>query len=529
MSKQLSVLFLGRGDFFGAPREDTEFLLALKPELNKLGWHVGFSPVQRPLQGYDIIHLLGCNDEQAVSAVLGNKPYVLSPFYRGRGEQSARKNVTTKILLDHYLFNETLERSLPASLLSGQTQRAAPNFTFALHCAETIIVSSTLESNLLERDFQGLAPRTLLRPPAPGAIPVDREKLRQLKNEWGIGRYLLTFGRMGPTQNQLMLLHALKDEELPLIVVEQSVEEKLYAKACREVKRKGPTIFTGPLSDQELAGFILEASVCVLPSWNDSSGIEIKQVQQMCPRVVLSDWSMLREAFGTGVFLCEPDKSETIMAATRQALATLPAIKPAGLAAPENWQESALQLATLYQTTLNQFQNDAQKVRKQREDLARGHYHLQQFKSSAVNMILNGVQSPADVVKEIDAIIAQVPNDLELRYLKGLANVMCGQSERALEDFMQIVRSKAECPVVIYILIAICLLKHAKTSEVAQILEQARLMHPFLGASAMQLINSYLQRKAAPQGETATILELKQIVSSGLDLRSGANMPAYLT
>ena len=144
MNKQPSVLFVGRDNIFGLPNEDTKFLLQLKNELKKLGWHVGYSCLPKPWSRYDVIHLLGCVERFALEAVLTNKPYVISPFYRGRGEENIKNMLSTKVLVDHYLFGHELNDFVLKRYADCGKNKQVPNHLICMKFAEKVITAHEL-------------------------------------------------------------------------------------------------------------------------------------------------------------------------------------------------------------------------------------------------------------------------------------------------------------------------------------------------------------------------------------------------
>jgi glycosyltransferase involved in cell wall biosynthesis len=125
--------------------------------------------------------------------------------------------------------------------------------------------------------------------------------------------------RIEGLKNQLNLIKALNNSSFTLLIVgEPAPNQKKYYKKCRQIAADN-IIFTGRLTQKELAAFYRRAKVHVLPSWFETCGLSTLEAAAMGCNVVITDKGYTREYFGDDAFYCDPSDPASILNAVEQA------------------------------------------------------------------------------------------------------------------------------------------------------------------------------------------------------------------
>ena len=134
---------------------------------------------------------------------------------------------------------------------------------------------------------------------------------------------VLCVARIEGIKNQLNLIKALTDTKYNLLLIgAASVNQASYYRACR--KLAGTNIrFIEYLSQEELVGYYQKATVHILPSWFETTGLSSLEAAVMSCNVVITDKGDTREYFGEDAVYCDPGSSESIYNAVEKA-ASLP-------------------------------------------------------------------------------------------------------------------------------------------------------------------------------------------------------------
>lgn len=141
--------------------------------------------------------------------------------------------------------------------------------------------------------------------------------------EYGISDFIFCVGRFESRKNQLMLLKALEDVDLPLVFASGGFTyQPGYDQAIRNFKRKGKTIVLGRLSDEMLSSAYAAAKVHVLPSWYELPGLVSLEAGYYGCNVVVTNNGTARDYFGDKAFYCDAWDENSIREATLAAFNT---------------------------------------------------------------------------------------------------------------------------------------------------------------------------------------------------------------
>ncbi|MBN2035388.1 MAG: glycosyltransferase, partial [Chitinispirillaceae bacterium] len=258
-SKKLKVLFQNRSNMFEHPGGDTVVAKKLMAQLEQRNVEVTFSSDEdlESIGSFDCVHLFNLTlpfiiEPYAKNAVAHNVPFVVTtlqedfPLYYHKAVSSFawfRDYVTA----DHDL-RETLP-SLDAVYAEAQPVPLVTS-SYTARAASRLLACGETEAALLARSFPsarisvvpfGSAPSVI---DAPAALFEERFNVRD---------FVLCVARVEVRKNQLMLLKALEEVGMPLVFADGGFAYlPEYLSLCKIYRRKGQTIFTGRLSNEEL-------------------------------------------------------------------------------------------------------------------------------------------------------------------------------------------------------------------------------------------------------------------------------------
>ncbi|RMG44284.1 MAG: glycosyltransferase [Candidatus Dadabacteria bacterium] len=179
--------------------------------------------------------------------------------------------------------------------------------------AHMLFTSGPSESALLKRYYPGI--NNLIE------TPVGFENLKDSGNvsadlfikEFGVKDFILCVGRLESRKNQLMLLKALEDSDLPVVLAGGGFSyQPEYEQAVRNFRRAGKTIITGRLSDEMLLSAYKAAKIHVLPSWYELPGLVSLEAAMHGCNVVATKNGSAADYLDKYAFYCEPSNESSI-------------------------------------------------------------------------------------------------------------------------------------------------------------------------------------------------------------------------
>lgn len=175
--------------------------------------------------------------------------------------------------------------------------------------------------------------------------------------EFGVKDYVVCVARLEARKNQLMLLHALRDLDLPIVLVghgqDKGYQELLERYARANVTFVGRIDPASPLLPSAVAG----ARVFTLPSWSEGAPLAALEAAASGANMVLSDRSAEREYFGGHARYCDPADPASIRRAILEAYDS-PSDEAARrelreiVARDYSWSRYARETAEVYRRTL---------------------------------------------------------------------------------------------------------------------------------------------------------------------------------
>lgn len=242
------------------------------------------------------------------------KPFVFSPIYLDQREHALWHGIVPEAA------RAARDRDELAALIgaaktaiargkgTGPTQ-AMPGYDAATRAlvgrADAVIYLSEHERALVEDAGSIARASAVVRNPVDAAryTRCDGSAFEALA---GVRDYVLCVGRLEPRKNQAMLLHALRDLNLP-IVLAGAASDAHYADLVAMLKTDNVRLVgridpTGPLMPSAYAG----ARLVVQPSWAEGAPLAALEAAAAGAALVLSDRSSEREYFGDYARYCDP-------------------------------------------------------------------------------------------------------------------------------------------------------------------------------------------------------------------------------
>ncbi len=357
--KPLRIVMQNRPNSFENPGGDTEVMRHLQRELQRKGLKVDFNFTLEGLENYDIVHVFNFVLPEMVklyseNAARRGKPVVITPMYE---DWPLFLNQSFKTF---YLFKEYIERGQPkdayeqifTSLKRLKPHHKADN-SYNLRLAAAVTPSGHSEADRILQDYphaRNVVPMYL------GCnLPAAEVDADLFIRETGLKDFVFCVGRVETRKNQLMLLKALEDEEVPLVFAAGGFTyQPEYLELCQRFQRKGKTIFLGRLSDEMLVSAYKAAKVHALPSWYELPGMVSVEAAHYDCNVVASPWGTIRDYLGNYAYYAEPDDPDEIRRAVMKALQE--PVKP-GLAEHVRsftWESAAETLIQVYESILSE-------------------------------------------------------------------------------------------------------------------------------------------------------------------------------
>lgn len=346
-----------RQTVFSHPGGDTVFLNALARELRRLGLYVDIdSDGTCALENYDLVHLFNfatpeiteCFARQAVNAGV---PYVVTTLYED-APRFYNQMIAQFVALECYVeMNQ--ERTLWPQLASivSQCESAPPlENAWTVANAAALFVTGKTEEATLRRDYK-IVPRIET---VPVGCDLNSDANPNLFiNEYQVRDFVLCVGRLETRKNQLTLLKALEEVDMPLVFATGGFSYQLeYEAACKRFRRKGRTLFVERLSNEMLASAYAACRVHALPSWYELPGLVSLEAARYGTNIVVTDYGTARDYFGDAAYYCDPKSPETLRDAVD--IAASERGKSADIVARDfTWRANATRTLQVYEEILS--------------------------------------------------------------------------------------------------------------------------------------------------------------------------------
>lgn len=506
--RPISVLYQTRGNIFELPGGDTEYFLKLENDIKKYGCKIqGNCNQQNSLEEFDIVHIINFETHFAINAALQQKPYIVTPMYKDYNQHivNSRRLVS---LFKEYIDSDNrtaFEKGL-ASLHSTSTiSNTPPDYNFIVSHAEMILVSGESERDHIKRDFPNVNNIKIVklgfdRPTDPEHILPDL-----FVSKYGIKDFVLCVGRLEARKNQLMLLYALKDENIPIVFVNSKTAQPEYEELCRKFERKGKTIFTGRLTREMLFSAYKAAKVHALPSWYEVPGLVSLEAGWMGCNIVASGWGTIKDYLGEYAYYCEPHDPESIKKAVLTAFDN-----PRNRRVPEILNDytsgkTAETVFGIYKRVLSESKTE-HGLRRLKEKVEHAHNEKLFYQLRKTVLNLSG-KNPQEAIEPVSRLLNFRPDDPISYFIKGTACLLSNNYQEAEANLMHALNLRPSVHIKEYLYLSLALLKQKKYEDAIEILQQSLQVHPFVSDKSRIAIYEYLLKCYEGIGNTEKIVE----------------------
>lgn len=355
----MKVLMQNRENALKAPGGDTVVMMRVAECLQQRGISVKVDVArEETLSDYDIVHLHNFatpDDTESLArrCVDAGVPYIVTTMYEDK-PLFFNQMIEQADAFFRYLHAGQPRERFKEFMAPVKSVEPAPCFdnAWTANHAAALVASGAREQASLERDYPDCPLVTTYRL---GSDIVDTTtKTSVIMDMTGNRDFVLCVGRLEARKNQLMLLQALDDTDIPIVFATSGFTyQPQYAQACQFFKRKqGQTTFLQALPPEDLNTLFIEARVHALPSWYELPGIVSQEAAKLNSNVVVTDYGTPRDYLGDEAFYCAPDDPESIRDAVVDAFNS--PLRP-GIAAQVSdctWENSATRVLEIYQQVL---------------------------------------------------------------------------------------------------------------------------------------------------------------------------------
>lgn len=309
------VLLAGRADLVQSPGGGEIQMISTAKALSDLGLRTRLGwPTQEQMAEADCLHLFGSHP--------GHLPLV----------EAAHREGIPVVLSTIAWFDLASAWHEPRPLL-GRAMAAAKFLTRAAcpwlpswrrrlyHEVDLLLPNSNAEAEQLVRYFHVPASRIHVVPN--GASPrFCNGHPRWFRDLMGVEDYVLYAGRIEPRKNQLGFLRAMRDADVPIVVLGDAVPGyEPYLAECLRIA--GPDVhFVGRLDHEDplLASAMAGSGCLALASWYETPGLVALEAAMTGTPLVLPVGGCAREYFGDHALYVHPNDAQGIRRAVFTAL-----------------------------------------------------------------------------------------------------------------------------------------------------------------------------------------------------------------
>ncbi len=246
-------------------------------------------------EGFDLVHIFNCRQvssfkKQLDSCNNSNVPVVVSPIWISIPRAFWGSRTTFSAIQDAFETGNTNHQSLQ-QLKERKLVLDEGGELFYSHGKANEERFCIPELRSLIQKVTGLLPNSLLE------MQATRDDLLWAGNKFGIAKYgvnpktfldanakdfqektgirhpfIMQAGRIEPAKNQAMLCWALRNINIPIVLVGSSENWPAYAELCKQISGEKLTIIDH-LPQSLLASAYSAAAVHVLPSWCETCGL----------------------------------------------------------------------------------------------------------------------------------------------------------------------------------------------------------------------------------------------------------------
>jgi len=315
--KRLRVLMQNRPQALSLRGGDTVVMERLKTGLESRGMivTVDLEGVANPAH-FDLVHLFNFATPDltrmyAERAVKAGIPFVVTTLYEDVPAFHTQSHAVAGLLI-RYVYGGQNKEWYDQQDINLDSIATAPKFdnAWTAEHAAALLVNGATEGRTIQRDFPECGTIVEVKLGHEVGKPVGPELFVR---QYGISDFILCVGRFESRKNQLMLLKALEDSELPIVLVSGGFSyQPDYDKAVRGFGRRGQTVIVERLSDEMLSSAYAACRIHALPSWYELPGLVSLEAASYSKNVVATRYGTAANYLGARPFFCSPWDEDSI-------------------------------------------------------------------------------------------------------------------------------------------------------------------------------------------------------------------------
>ena len=375
----VKVLCVSRRDLFKRRGGDTiqiEQTMKYLKKIYGINYQIVDLPNEKDFMNYDIVHIFGIvRIDEAFKYVKickkFNKKIVLSPVYWNFDEYNKKGRYGLIKYLYKFLDENTIEnmKGIIRNIKDGKINindslNIYQRRQYVLNNSDIILPNSYIEMEKMIEEFR--LSKDINYKVVPNAIDrsfietkISDTKIKDIRLKL-FGRnipYIINVARFDPRKNHINLIKAVKQIDVPLVLVGNKIDtQKYYFHLIEKLIRDTPNIkIVSYKSQEELMQYYQAASLHVLPSWAETPGLVNLEAAASGCKLVVSDRGSEKEYFGNLATYCNPEDVDSIANAILTELRTPRDQKVLIDLIRENyqWENAAAKTYEAYKCVLN--------------------------------------------------------------------------------------------------------------------------------------------------------------------------------
>ncbi len=520
--RKMKVLFQARNNIFSNPGGDTVVMVNLKNTLQKAGVEIEYSHIPQSVQEYDLVHIINFDTNVAINAASQEKPYIVTPMYEDVNRFYMKSMICASLVEEfiNYGSSGALEKEITA--IDSETNIIPPDFNFIASNAEVLLASGEYERHCIRRDFPNV--RIVETVKLGFDRPENSEHISPdlFISQYGVRDFVLCVGRLETRKNQLMLLYALKDIDIPVVFVNSRTIQPEYEYLCRRFRRKGKTIFTGRITQEMLFSAYKAARVHALPSWYELPGLVTLEAAWFGCNIAASVQGTIKDYLGEDAFYCEPDDPVSIRKAVTGAFEKSPDLFLRNKLEGNTWEKEAETLLGIYEKVICDCKKTKGRLRLRKKiKYASDEISFIKFRERADKLLKT---DPNAALEASSQLLNYRKNDVNSLFARGAAFLLLMNYKEAEGSLRRLLRLQPCFDIKGHLYLSLALLKQGKYEEAVEVLQKSLKLNPFLHKKTRALIYEYLMKAYEGIGDAGKVAEIKDKTEYVMNARNTAGV-----
>jgi glycosyltransferase involved in cell wall biosynthesis len=326
----MRILFIARATIFSAPGGDTIQIQSTAKYLRRHALTVDVALANERINyaQYDLLHFFNITRPADIlwHVQQSKKPFVISPIFIDYREYEREHQRGIISLLNRFLSKEVIEylKVIARYFKNGEKINSwsflwkgqRRSIIYLLQKAACLLPNSNSEYNRLYNSYH-LHQRYFIIPNA-----IDPEKFVTTTTLPKDEHLVLCVARIEGIKNQYNLIQALNDTKFRLLIIGKPAPNHVkYYQTC--VNAASSNIqFIDHLPQEQLIPMYQQASIHILPSWFETTGLSSLEAAVMGCKIVITDKGDTREYFKDFAYYCDPGDPLSIRDAIEHAALT---------------------------------------------------------------------------------------------------------------------------------------------------------------------------------------------------------------